>query len=167
MTRPAHIRSIVKRTTLIVRDMTVSRRWYEHVLGMTVWLDIEYVLSGEGIAAGAAGDRTHLVIMRAEDEKIGMIGLLQWLDPPLPAPDVPTSVHYGSPVFVVETDDAAELARRAEELGTKIHMRQRRFTVPGADGTVRHLLGTALFDPDGHFFECNQVLRIEHPEDSP
>lgn len=167
MTGPPRIRSIVKRTTLIVRDMAVSRRWYEHVLGMTVWLDIEYVLSGEGIAAGSAGDRTHLVIMRAEDEKIGMIGLLQWLEPPLPAPDVPTAVHYGSPVFVVETDDAAELARRAEELGTRVHMRQRRFTVPGAGGAVRHLLGTALFDPDGHFFECNQVLRIEHPEGSP
>ena len=167
MTRSRHIRSIVKRTTLIVRDMAVSRRWYEYVLGMTVWLDIEYVLSGEGIAAGSAGDRTHLVIMRAEDEKIGMIGLLQWLDPPWPAPEVPTSVQYGAPVFVVETDDAAELARRAEELGTRIHMRQRRFTAPGADGSTRHLLGTALFDPDGHFFECNQVLRIEHPEGSP
>ena len=167
MTRTGHIRSIVKRTTLIVRDMAVSRRWYEHVLGMTTWLDTEYVLSGEGIAAGSAGDRTHLVIMRAEHDKIGMIGLLQWLDPPLPAPDVPTSVQYGTPVFVVETDDAAELARRAEELGTRVHMRQRRFTVPGADGSIRHLLGTALFDPDGHFFECNQVLRIEHPETSP
>ena len=158
------IRSIVKRTTLIVRDMAVSRRWYEHVLGMTVWLDIEYVLSGEGIAAGSAGDRTHLVIMRAEDEKIGMIGLLQWLDPPWPAPAVPTAVQYGSPVFVVETDDAEVLARRAGELGTRIHTRLRRFTVTGAGGVMRHLLGTALFDPDGHFFECNQVLRIEHPE---
>ena len=167
MTRTGHIRSIVKRTTLIVRDMSVSRRWYEYVLGMTVWLDIEYVLSGEGIAAGSAGDRTHLVIMRAEDDKIGMIGLLQWLDPPWPAPEVPTSVQYGAPVFVVETDDAAEVARRAGELGTRIHMPQRRFTVPGAGGTIRHLLGTALFDPDGHFFECNQVLRIEHPKGSP
>ena len=167
MTRSRHIRSIVKRTTLIVRDMAVSRRWYEYVLGMTTWLDTEYVLSGEGIAAGSAGDRTHLVIMRAEHDKIGMIGLLQWLDPPLPAPEVPTSVQYGAPVFVVETDDAAELARRAGELGTRVHMPQRRFTVPGADGSIRHLLGTALFDPDGHFFECNQVLRIEHPETSP
>ena len=164
MTDAPHVRNIVKRTTLIVRDMAASRRWYEHVLGMTTWLETDYVLSGEGLAAGSAGDRTHLVIMRAEDEKIGMIGLLQWLDPVWPAPEVPTSVQYGMPTFVVETDDAAEVLRRAEELGTRIHTRLRRFTVTGAGGAVRRLLGTALFDPDGHFFECNQVLGVEPPE---
>ncbi len=164
MTGSGQVRNIVKRTTLIVRDMAVSRRWYEHVLGMTTWLDTEYVLSGEGLAAGSAGDRTHLVIMRAEDDKIGMIGLLQWLDPVWPAPEVPTRVQYGMPTFVVETEDAEEVARRAEALGTRIHTRLRRFTVTGAGGVVRHLLGTALFDPDGHFFECNQILGIEPPE---
>lgn len=157
------VHSIIKRTTLIVRDMAVSVRWYEYVLGMSVWLDTEYVLSGEGIAAGSPGDRTHLVIMQAEHDKIGMIGLLQWLDPPLPAPEIAYAVDYGSPVFVVETEDADELARRSEELGARVHTRQRHFTVTGAGGQIRHLKGTALFDPDGHFFECNQVLRIEQP----
>ncbi len=157
------IRSIIKRTTLMVRDMEKSRRWYEQVLGMTTWLDTEFILSGEGIAVGSAGDKTHLVIMRAEDDKIGMIGLLQWLEPPLPAPEIPTAVNYGLPVFVVETEDAAELARRAEALGTPVHTKERKFTVTGAKGETRHLLGTALFDPDGHFFECNQVLSVEEP----
>lgn len=166
MAESPKIRNIIKRTTLIVRDMETSRRWYEHVLGMTTWLDTEFILSGEGIAIGSKGDKTHLVILRAEDDKIGMIGLLQWLDPPLPAPEIPTAVNYGSPVFVVETDDAAELARRAEELGTRVHTRERRFTVTGAKGETRHLLGTALFDPDGHFFECNQVLSINAAEAS-
>ena len=161
------IRNIVKRTTLIVRDMAASVRWYEQVLGMSVWLDTEYVLSGEGIAAGSPGDRTHLVILKAEHDKIGMIGLLQWLDPPLPAPEIDYSVGYGTPVFVVETDDAGELARRAEALGTRVRTRERHFTVTGAGGQIRHLKGTALYDPDGHFFECNQVLRIEQPAKSP
>jgi len=157
------VRNIIKRTTLIVRDMAASVRWYEHVLGMSVWLDTEYVLSGEGIAAGNPGDRTHLVILKAEDDKIGMIGLLQWLDPPLPAPEIDYSVGFGAPVFVVETSDAGGLARRAEELGTRIKTRERLFTVTGAGGQIRHLKGTVLYDPDGHIFECNQVLRIEHP----
>ena len=157
------IRNVIKRTTLIVRDMEKSRRWYEYVLGMTTWLDTEFILGGQGIAVGSAGDKTHLVIMRAEHDKIGMIGLLQWLDPLLPAPEIPTSVGYGSPVFVVETDDAAELARRAEELGTRVHTKRREFSVTGSRGETRHLAGTAIFDPDGHFFECNQMLRIEEP----
>ena len=163
MTDSPKIRNIIKRTTLMVRDVEKSRRWYEHVLGMTTWLDQEFIISGEGIAVGGKGDKTHLVIMKAEDDKIGMIGLIQWIDPPIPAPEIPTSVGYGLPVFVVETEDAGELARRAEELGTRVHTKRREFTVTGARGEKRHLAGTALFDPDGHFFECNQVLRIEQP----
>ena len=166
MIESPRIKSIVKRTTLIVRNMAASVRWYEHVLGMSVWLDTEYVLSGEGIAAGSPGDRTHLVIMQAEHDKIGMIGLLQWLDPVLPAPEIDYSVGYGAPVFVVETDDAAELARRAEELGARVKTRQRNFTVTGAGGQIRRLKGAVLYDPDGHIFECNQVLRIEQPPES-
>ncbi len=166
MNSAPQIRNIVKRTTLIVRDMEKSRRWYEYVLGMSAWIDMPYTLSGEGIAAGKKGDETHLVIMKCEDPKIGMIGLLHWVDPPLPAPEIPTSVGYGTPVFVVETEDAAEVARRAAELGTRVHMPGRNFTVTGSRGETRHLLGCAIFDPDGYFFECNQVLRIEEPQNS-
>jgi len=107
----AQLRNIIKRTTLIVREMSVSRRWYEYVLGMKTWLDTEFVLSGKGLAAGKAGDRTHLVILQAEDPKIGMIGLLQWLEPAaMPAPPVPTTVGFGSPIFVVEAEDARAVA---------------------------------------------------------
>ena len=52
---PPEASALIKRTTLIVRDMAASRRWYEQVLGMQVWMDTEFVLSGEGLAAGAAG----------------------------------------------------------------------------------------------------------------
>ena len=74
---------------------------------MSTWIDMPYTLSGKGIAAGKKGDVTHLVIMKCDDPRIGMIGLLQWVDPPLPAPEIPTSVGYGTPVFVVDTEDAA------------------------------------------------------------
>ncbi len=153
--------SIVKRTTLIVRDIAASRRWYEEVLGLVVWMDTDFVLSGQGLAAGGAGDRTHLVIMRGSDPKVGMIGLLQWIDPPWPAPPLPDRVQYGQPVFVVETDDAAALAQRARRLGSRIHAEPHAWSVRGAGGETRHLIGVSVFDPDGHFFECNQVVRIE------
>ncbi len=155
--------SIVKRTTLLVRDMAASKRFYEYVLGMSVWMETEFVLSGHGLAAGKAGDRTHLVIMQAQHAKVGMIGLLQWLDPPLPAPPPPTEVTYGMPVFVVETGDAAELARRAAEVGARVHSQPRAWSTRGAGGETRHLLGVSVFDPDGHFFECNQVLAVDEP----
>ena len=158
--------NIIKRATLLVRDIEASKRWYEYVLGMRVWMDTDFVLSGEGLAAGEAGDRTRLVIMQAGDPKIGMIGLLQWVEPPLPAPPVPTAVGYGMPVFVVESEDAARVARRAEELGTPVYCQPRVWSTRGARGETKHFIGTSVFDPDGHFYECNQVTAIDEPEDS-
>jgi len=159
----SRIRNVVKRTTLIVRDMERSRSWYRRVLGMSVWMETEFVLDGRGIAIGNPGDRTRLAIMRAEDPKIGMIGLLQWLEPELDMPPVPTEVRIGMPIFVVETDDAAELARRAAALGSRVHSWPHEWSTRGARGEMKHFIGTSVFDPDGYLYECNQILRIEEP----
>lgn len=37
----------------------------------------------------------------------------------------------------------------------------------GYRGELRHFIGTSVFDPDGHFYECNQVTAIDEPEDFP
>lgn len=153
--------STVKRTTLIVRDVRKSQEWYEKVLGMTVWMDTDFTLSGTGLAAGKAGDVTHLTIMQANDPVIGMIGLLQWIDPPMEAPEViPTTVGFGNPTFVVESEDAAASCEAAKALGTHIHSDPHEWSTRGADGRMKHFLSASLFDPDGYFYECNQVLRI-------
>lgn len=153
------MRNVVRRTTLIVRDVQRSARWYEHVIGMRRWYEGDLVLSGRGMAAGKAGDRTHLVVMRCEHAEIGMIGLLQWVDPPLPAPArIPTRVTYGNPTFVVASDDVREVLRRARELGSHVHAEPHEWSVRGADGTMKHFLSVSLFDPDGYFYEFNQEI---------
>ena len=151
----------IKRTTLFVRDIEKSVQWYKDVMGMTVWLDTDFTLSGEGLAAGKAGDVTHLTIMQANDPVIGMIGLLQWVDPPMPAPEeIPMSVTYGNPTFVVEAGDAIAPYEAAKRLGTRVHSEPHEWSTRGHDGRMKHFMSVSLFDPDGYFFECNQVLRI-------
>lgn len=152
--------NIVKRTTLIVRDIEASRAWYERVLGMTVWMDTEVTLSGTGMAAGKAGDVTHLIILKCEDPAIGMIGLLQWVDPPMPAPEeIPKTVTYGNPTFVVSSDDVEAMHSAALEFGTHIHSPPNEWSIRGQNGKMKHFLGLSLFDPDGYFYEVNQLLR--------
>ncbi|CAG0940597.1 hypothetical protein GPROT2_00986 [Gammaproteobacteria bacterium] len=156
------MKNILRRTTLIVRDIERSAHWYEYVAGMTRFYDDEVVLSGNGMAAGRQGDRTHLIIMKCEHPEIGMIGLLQWIDPPLPAPAaIPTSVTYGNPTFVVSSDDAREAGRRARELGSHIHAEPHEWTIRGADGTTHRYVSVSVFDPDGYFYEFNQFLGRE------
>ena len=153
------MKNVVRRTTLIVRDVEKSARWYEHVVGMTRFYEGEVVLSGTGMAAGKKGDRTHLIIMQCEHPEIGMIGLLQWVDPALPAPkEIPTSVTYGNPTFVVASDDAREALRRARGLGSHIHSEPHEWSIKGADGEMKHFVSVSVFDPDGYFYEFNQQL---------
>jgi len=153
------MKTMVKRTTLIVRDMAVSARWYEQVLGMKRYYDDMYTLGGDALAAGREGDELHLVIMQGEHPEMGMIGLMQWVDPPLPAPaTIPTAITYGNPTFVLATDDCEENWRRAKALGTRIHADPHDWSVTVPSGETLYFRGTSLFDPDGHFFQLNQPV---------
>ena len=149
--------NIVKRTTLIVRDAARSLEFYRDVLGFSVWYDDEIVLSGRGLAAGRPGDRTRLVIMRAADPVVGMIGLLEFTAPRLPEPAAPRrALGIGDVVFVMQTDDLAGVHRRLSEAGAGIHAEPHAFSVRGADGLVVHMQSLSFWDPDGYFFEINE-----------
>jgi catechol 2,3-dioxygenase-like lactoylglutathione lyase family enzyme len=149
----------VKRTTLIVRDIEASSKWYEKVLDMSLYYDDTITLSGKGLAAGKKGDVTHLKIYKCSDPVIGMIGLLQWLDPELPAPEeIPTKVDYGNPTFVVDTDNVDEVYKKALALETHIHSEPHEWSVRGADGNMINFITLSVFDPDGYFYEINQRL---------
>lgn len=151
------MQNIVKRTTLIVRDAGRSLGFYRDVLGMSVWYDDEIVLSGRGLAAGQAGDRTRLVIMQARDPVIGMIGLLQWVEPPLPEPTQRRErLGVGDIVFVMHGDDVAEVHRRLVARGERIYAEPHQFEVRGADGAMVRMTTISFWDPDGYFIELNQ-----------
>lgn len=150
---------IVKRTTLMVRDAEKAACWYAHVFGMTRWMDTPFTLSGTQLAAGRAGDQTRLVIMKADHDIIGMIGLLEWVNPTQDAPAVlPTRIAFGAPIFVVATDDAAGAVARARELGSHIYFEPQPWEVTGADGAPKQMIGCSFFDLDGYFYEVNQQV---------
>ena len=126
---------------------------------MSLYYDDTITLSGKGLAAGKKGDVTHLKIYKCSDPIIGMIGLLQWLDPELPAPEeIPTEVNYGNPTFVVDTDNVDEVYKKALALGTHIHSEPHEWSVRGADGNMINFITLSVFDPDGYFYEINQRL---------
>lgn len=153
---------IVKRTTLMVRDAERAAQWYENVLGMSRWMDVPFELSGTQLAAGKKGDKTRLVIMKAEHDTIGMIGLLEWTDPKredIPA-NLPTEIGFGAPVFVVAAEDCKATVERARAAGSRVHSEPRDWSVTGADGKVKDMMGASFWDLDGYFFEVNQVVRI-------
>ena len=151
----------IKRTTLMVRDMERALEFYRDVLGAKVWFDRPFVLDGGGLAIGKKGDTLRLCIIQFEHAEIGMIGLMEFLDPVMPAPDITYEVGYGRPVFVVVAENAQEIYERAEAKGFKTRGAPKTWSTTGAKGETKHFLSTFLWDGDGHFFECNQVTKIE------
>ena len=148
---------ILRRTTLMVRNADAAAHWYESVFGMTRWMDTPFTLSGEQLAAGKKGDQTRLIIMKCEDDFIGMLGLLEWTDPPMEAPaELPTRIAFGAPIFVVQAVDCAATVASARALGSRIHAEPLAWTVTGADGEPIDMIGASFWDLDGYFFEVNQ-----------
>jgi catechol 2,3-dioxygenase-like lactoylglutathione lyase family enzyme len=150
--------AVLKRTTLIVRDAEAAAEWYAHVFEMKRWLDTPFELSGVGLAIGKAGDKTHLIVMQCEDPVIGMIGLLEWVEPKQDFPAVPDRVQVGMPVFVMATDDAHGVYQRAAATNARIYAQPYEWSFDAPDGTRKDMIGCSFFDRDGYFFEVNQTV---------
>lgn len=153
--------SYVKRTTLMVRDMDRALEFYRDVLKADIWFDTPFTLSGEGLPIGKKGDELRLCIVKFAHDEIGMIGLMEFQEPPVEVPEVSYDLGYGKPVFVVVADDAQCIHDRAVKHGFKLRHAPREWSTTGAKGETKHFLSTNLWDADGHFFECNQVTRID------
>ena len=104
--------------------------------------------------------QTRLIILKCEDDMIGMIGLLEWIEPKQDAPkELPTEIQFGAPIFVVASDEAKAALERARALGSRIHCEPRNWTVTGADGKKKDMIGCSFWDLDGYFFEVNEVVK--------
>ncbi len=149
---------IIKRTTLMVRNANAAAQWYEAIFGMTRWMDVPFTLSGTQLAAGKKGDQTRLIIMKSADDVIGMIGLLEWIDPKMDAPvEIPTRIKFGAPIFVVQAVDCRATTDRARAAGSYIYCEAHDWTVTGPDGHPKDMVGASFFDLDGYFYEVNQA----------
>jgi catechol 2,3-dioxygenase-like lactoylglutathione lyase family enzyme len=145
----------LRRTTIVVRDIDRSRRFYRDVLGFRVWFDREYRFSGGGFPHTRAGDLCHLLIMEARDPQIGKIGLLQYTDPPLPPAPLPEMIGFGNVVLVGEVDDVHGLYARLQAAAVPVQTPPHLFEVVGADGRTKRMWRCCFFDPDRVFFELS------------
>ncbi len=153
------VNAIMRRTTLIVADIARARRLYQDILGMTVFWEDDFTLSGQGLPAAEPHAKTHLVILKCQDPSIGMIGLLEFIDPPLPVPaQQRETLSIGDIVLLMDVDDVDGIYRRVPNEGLRIVAAPHDWEVKGADGRIKKLRTLCLFDADGYFIELNQVL---------
>ena len=151
-----------RRVTMMVNEMEPSLAIYRDILGMEVYYDDRIVVSGVGLPAGEPDSKTRLVILRCNDPFIGMLGILQYLDPPLPAPEprpVPNRVCAGETVFVLNSDDVKTAYEKLKKVdGIEMVSEPMISEYPKDDGGVFRVLGISFFDPNGYFVELNQFV---------
>lgn len=163
VTAPAEpVPTDIRRITILVRDIDNSLKLYRDVLGLKVNYDAEIEVSGVALPAGVPGNKTRLVLLNGNDPFIGWIGLMQYTDPPLPDPGpYPKRLGIGGHVIVTNTDDAKKRCAMAKQVpGVQFTAEPRLQTYPGRNGGPPiQVIGCNFFDPDGTFFELNQLLK--------
>jgi catechol 2,3-dioxygenase-like lactoylglutathione lyase family enzyme len=152
----------IRRATIIVRDMETSLKLYRDVMGLKVNYDTVVQTSGVALPAGAPGAKARLVLLNGNDPYIGWIGLMQWIDPPLPDPGpYPKRMGPGGVVIITNTDDVpAKCAAAAKVPGVTVTAPPREQVYPGRNGgpPIR-VIGCNFFDPDGILIEMNQLQK--------
>jgi catechol 2,3-dioxygenase-like lactoylglutathione lyase family enzyme len=150
----------LRRTTLIVRDMETSLRFYRDILGLKVAYD-QVIRTPRQAPDDATADRSlRLVFLRANDDFIGMIGLIQYFKPVKPVASVPEPFSIGSMVFVFNVKNALARFAEARKLpGVRVIEEPTPTSYPGYDGKgTIPVMVSILTDPDGYTIELNELL---------
>ena len=146
----------LRRTTLLVRDIDRSRELYQDALGLSVVYDQEI---GGGVDEDEQPPTSRLVLLRANDDFIGAIGLYQrYHDPEPPAVENRRPVA-GDPIIVINASDLeARFERIRNAAGVTVHTEPELREYPSPDGGTIPVMFSAIHDADGFFIEINNIL---------
>ena len=150
---------LIRRTTNIVRDMDAAIALYRDTLGLEIYQDGQMTLGGGmEIPAGEPGAQMRLTVFKSNHDYIGMIGALQFIDPPLPEPDWDTwSMGIGRVVNVGGHSNVEGLYSGIERSGLQVTCPPLTRSVPASGGKTEIPMTTVgFFDPDGLLWEVNQ-----------
>lgn len=151
----------VRRTTLIVRDVDRSLAFYRDTLGMKVVYDQVITRPGRPEDPPGTERKMRLALLRANDDFVGVIGLLEYTSPRLE--DRPNEAQRPGIGDVILVINAADLDQRFERVratpGVRVASEPQRIEYPSPDGKGTIPVNvSAVWDPDGYFIELNQLL---------
>ncbi|MDI9347486.1 MAG: hypothetical protein QM538_03190 [Methylacidiphilales bacterium] len=153
----------LRRVTMLVNDIKPCLEIYHGILGMQIHYDEIVEMQGIALPAGIKGstNRARLVILKANHDYVGMLGILEYQDPPLSGP-IPKKerLNIGDCVFVSMVEDAAKVYNQLQHIpGVRILSEPTLHEYPNKDGAPYTILGFTFFDPNSYFIECNQWVK--------
>ena len=154
-----------RRTTLVVADIEKSLEFYRDALGMVVTYDNSINTPREAKTVEDAEIARRLVFLRANDDYIGVLGLLQYIKPEKDQVDLSGKAFQpGTTVLVFNHSDIRTAFEQASKVeGVKILSEPKETSYPSYDGkSTISVMVSVLQDPDGIAVEVNQLLSELH-----
>jgi len=151
----------LRRTTLIVEDIENSLQFYRDALGFKVIYDNYIRTPREATSDEEAEISRRLVFVRANDDYIGIIGLLEYIKPRKPVRErEPKPFSSGSAVLLFTTTGLKDRFARAKAVpGVEVIEPPTDTAYPSYDGKGAIGVRTStLYDPDGFLIELNEFL---------
>lgn len=148
----------IRRTTLVVHDIDKSLLLYRDALGLKVIYD--QTMGGTTDATGKTTPPTvRLVLLRANDMFVGLLGLMQRLNDSNPPPVINKRPAAGSTIMVINAKDMEQRFERIRTVpGVTVVTEPKRMEYPAAGGGVIPVSFSSIFDPDGFFIEINRII---------
>ena len=150
----------MRRATLIVRDIEKSLALYRDAIGLKVVYD-QKIGGGTDKDGKVKPPTVRLVLLRANDDFVGLIGLMQRLDDPNPPPAEVKRPMAGNVIVLINAQD---LETRFEKIktvpGVTVRTPPERVEYPAPGGGVIPVIFSAVYDPDGFFIEINKLLGV-------
>ena len=151
----------LRRTTIVTGDTERSLAFYRDALGMQVIYDQPINTPRDAASVEDAEIARRLVFLRANDDYIGVLGLLEYIKPRKEVVDLEgKAFQQGTTVLVFNHQDVAGAFERAKQIpGVVVLSEPSETQYPSYDGeNVIRVLVSVLQDPDGIAVEINQVL---------
>lgn len=148
---------------MLVRDMERSLTFYKGVFGLTPYAELEVDMGRVPffpVGPEPRGGNGRFIILKGENPLVGMIGLMEMRNPPLPEPEHDVKrLGIGSTALVLSTSDAHAAAQAVEVLGGTILMpvtEARNLGDENGSFVPAHLFMAQ--DPDGCFLEVFEPI---------
>jgi len=151
----------VRRTTLVVRNMEEALSFYRDAIGLRVVYD-NMIRTPRSAASDEEAERAlRLVFLQANDDYIGIIGMIEYTKPRKPEPETRVEAFgIGSTIFVVNAENLDETFARASQVpGVTVLSKPSETSYPSYDGSgTIPVRVSVLQDMNGYIVELNQLL---------
>lgn len=148
----------IRRTTFVVRSIDTSLPFYRDALGLTQVYD-QLIGAGTDANGKPTPATIRLVLLRANDDYVGLLGLMERLDTTPPPRRELRKAQAGETIIVINVGDLEQrFPRVAATAGVTVAETPHLVQYPAPGGGKIDVMFSSVWDPDGNYIELNHLL---------